>query len=538
MGDRRTSLPRKLSVLVLGLTAAACGSDEATHQPLRPGAGWHELLDWQNIPAFDANHYQMFSSYDHDERSQYPFLPAGNKDFNNFLAVCGNRRTLPYQVSQGSARCDEGIDGYLIAAADGPGYVSRLLVSLITLEQDSLVAQTLDHERVRVYADDLVTPLYNLTFAELKRGRSEPFVAPLAGWTSGAFTSYVPIEYRSKLRIYLDGLSLRGGYYHQIETRSVEHDERQRAPLPTTQAEAVGILRERARAGTDLEQWSSVNGEVAHSEALTLLDRTGAGTLRALTLRVPSADSARLGQLWLQASWDGRAQPAVRLPLSWLFGIRDALTSFDTLPMRVIAGSAWIELSLYLPMPFAQSARLQLVNESGAPLRIEAELAGSSGLPEGEWGHLHASAQGGREPFTEPSGFGVLELTGRGKYVGSVLFMSGRNDPSWAFSDAFNFLEGDPMLTVDGAESRGTGTEEYFDGGIYFREGPFASWFAGAPHVTEQGATQSGSVTLLRWNVLSNAIDFRSDFQIAWEYGLKNPDTLSEYTAVSFFYRE
>lgn len=538
MGDRPASRTSTLCALLLGLTATACGTDEATHRPLRPGAGWHELLDWQNLPAFDARHYQMFSSYDHDERSQYPFLPAGNKDFNNFLAVCGNRRTLPYQVSEGSGRCDEGIDGYLIAAADGPGYVSRLLVSLITLERDSLVAQTLNQERMRVYADDLMTPLYDLTFAELKRGMTEPFVAPLAGWTSGAFTSYVPIEYSSKLRIYLDGLSGRGGYYHQIETRSVEHDERHRAPLPTTQAEAVDILRERARTLPDLEPWSSISGEVAPSEAVTLLDRTGAGTLRALTLRVPSADGARLGQLWLVASWEGRAEPAVRLPLSWLFGVRDALKSFDTLPMRVDAGGAWVELSSYLPMPFVERAHLRLVNESAAPVRVEAELAGSLALPEGEWGRLHATAQGGREPFTDPSGFGVLELTGRGKYVGSVLFMSGRSDPSWAFSDPFNFLEGDPMLTVDGAESRGTGTEEYFDGGIYFREGPFASWFAGAPHVTQRDADRSGSVTLLRWNVLSNAIDFRSDFKIAWEYGLKNPETLSEYTAVSFFYRE
>jgi hypothetical protein len=171
-------------------------------------------------------------------------------------------------------------------------------------------------------------------------------------------------------------------------------------------------------------------------------------------------------------------------------------------------------------------------------VRVQAELAGSSRLPENEWGYLHASAQGGREPFTDPSGFDVLTLAGRGKYVGSVLFMSGRNDPSWAFSDPFNFLEGDPMLIVDGAASRGTGTEEYFDGGIYFREGTFDSWFASAPHVTRRDAQEAGSVTLLRWNVLSNAIDFRSRFELAWEYGLKNPDTLSEYTAVSFFYRE
>jgi hypothetical protein len=526
----------RLATLMLGWLSSGCGTDERTFLPLRPGEGWRELLAWQDVPSFDARGYRMFSSYDRDEQSQYPFLTPGNKDFNNFMAVCGERRPLVYQVVDGSGRCDDGIEGYLIAAVDGPGFVSRMLLTLITPQQDSFVAQRLSHERVRVYADDLSVPLYDVTFAELKRGETEPFVAPLAGWTSGAFASYVPIEYRSKLRIYLDGLNPRGGYYHQIETRSPHAGSRDLSELPATHAEAARTARERARDVSGLERWATFNGQVAPSQAIPLLDRAGGGTLRALHLRIPRADAERLGQARLEAFWDGRAEPAMRLPVAWLFGVRDALVSFDTLPMRVHAGPASVELSLYLPMPFAHAGRLVLTNASDSPLRLDAELFGSQTLPSGEWGPLHVAVRGGQEPFSEGSGFSVLELSGRGKYAGSVLHMSGRSDPSWQFADPFNFLEGDPLLTVDRVRGYGTGAEEYFDAGIYFREGTFDSWFASVPFVSRDAGAESASVALVRWNVLSNAIDFQNGFQLGWEYGLKNPDTLSAYHAVSFFY--
>lgn len=543
MSDRRSALLHRLCTLLPRLCtllastfAAACGSDEVTHQPFRAGAGWHELLDWEGIPSFDERGYRMFSSHDRDERSQYPFLHAGNKDFNNFLAVCGERPTLLFQVVDGSGSCDDGIDGYLIAAADGAGFVSRMLFSLITLQQNSLVTQNIRHERVRIYVDDMQTPLYSITLAELKRGTTEPFVPPLAGWSSGAFTSYVPIEYTSKLRVYLDALSVAGGYYHQIETRTLPPAGPIAPALPATQDAAVEVLHQRARDTTSLERWGNVDAEVPPATTFTLLDRAGAGTLRALHLRVPRSESAELEHVWFEAQWDDRVSPAIRLPLAALFAARSAVSSFDTLPMRVSAQGDSLALSLYLPMPFAARSRLSLENESNAPLRVQAELAGTNSVPAADWGYLHATAHRRGAPFADEADFSVLELRGRGKYVGSVIFMSGRSEPSWAFSDPFNFLEGDPTLTVDGARNRGTGTEEYFDGGIYFREGTFDSWFASAPYAAPNADGESASVTLVRWNVLSNAIDYRNRLELGWEHGLKNPQLLSEFSAVSFFY--
>ncbi|HMJ15596.1 MAG TPA: DUF2961 domain-containing protein [Polyangiaceae bacterium] len=526
------SAARHLLALVAALAAAGCGSDEPLRAPLRPGAGWRELLDWDGLPAFAGGTYQLISSYDRDERSAYPFIPAGNKDFNNFLAVCGDRPTLIFQHVDGAAGCEPGPEGYLIAAADGPGFVSRILLTWVRIGGETLVEQPLTDERVRVYVDDLSAPLYDVSLAEWKRGSAFPFVKPLAGWTSGALVSYVPIAYAAKLRVYLDRLSARSGYYHQIETHS---DTVPAAPgsLPATQEAAVELLRERAREPLDVEAWLEFEGELAPGETLPLLNRRQAGTLRVLKLRIPSS----LDELWLEAHWDGAPDAAFALPLSWFFGVQAAGTRFDTLPMRVITDGASSELSFYLPMPFASSASVTLTNRAATSVQVEADLAGSSRAPDGEWGHLHVTTRDVREHLGAEN-FNVARARGRGKYVGTLLLLDGRSDPSWVFADPFNFLEGDPRFSVDGTFSQGTGTEELFDAGIYFRDGTFDSWFAAVPYVAQNTSEQSGVVTLLRWNVLGNAVSFANGFDLDLEYGLKNPSTAGRYRSVAFYYLE
>ena len=130
----------------------------------------------------------------------------------------------------------------------------------------------------------------------------------------------------------------------------------------------------------------------------------------------------------------------------------------------------------------------------------------------------------------------VADLRGRGKYVGTMMFVRGREDPETSIRSPFNFLEGDDRTIVDGVESRGTGTEDVFDGGWYFIDGRYDRPFTALIAKSANDATEEGDVTMLRWNVLANAIPFRDAFRLDFETGANRPETAISYASVAFYY--
>ena len=89
-------------------------------------------------------------------------------------------------------------------------------------------------------------------------------------------------------------------------------------------------------------------------------------------------------------------------------------------------------------------------------------------------GYFHASWR--REPRTRSQKpFVILEAQGRGHLVGVNMSMQG-------YDNGMQYLEGDELVTVDGEKTpsiRGTGTEDYFNGGWYFNKGEFAAPYHG-----------------------------------------------------------
>jgi hypothetical protein len=84
--------------------------------------------------------------------------------------------------------------------------------------------------------------------------------------------------------------------------------------------------------------------------------------------------------------------------------------------------------------------------------------------------------------------------------------------------------------------SKGTGTEDVFDGGWYFIDGRYDRPFSALIAKSTEEQTETGSVSMVRWNVLTNAIPFRESFRLEFEYGAYRPETALSYGSVAFYY--
>jgi hypothetical protein len=522
-------------------------------------AGWAALTDWSALPSLKPGRFRMTSGFQRDD-IPYLMMVAGNKDFNNFLAVCGGRPALGYQAVDDSVPCDPGLQGYLIASDDrGPGFVSRMLYSAgkPDLSLPSGANTDFGDAVVRIYADDLTVPAYEGRLADWTTGSATPFVPPLTTWTSGTLVSYLPVSYQSKLRILLDNLSTDWtAYYWNVDLQS-SGPTRTFDPGAVSGATVASVgsnLRQQSRGAAGMCAWTDTTTVIAAGQTVSLLDRKEGGTIDLLRIGVDGASAAVLAGAVLRVSWDDQPVPAVDLPLAWIFGARHALSSFDTLPMTVVVGGSRTDLTLSLPMPFASHANIALTNVALAPLSVHAEVYGSPVAPSGDWGYLHVAGNERFAPVTvDPidrnpdslppipadARYCVADLLGRGKYVGTILFANGGVDalaPSIT-QRPLNFLEGDELGTVDGVLSdHGDGTEESFNAGWYFKDGPYSWLFSSGISLSTDPTTRTGATSMVRWYILGDAIDFEDSLVLEYEYGANRPNTVSNYASVAFYY--
>lgn len=189
----------------------------------------------------------------------------------------------------------------------------------------------------------------------------------------------------------------------------------------------------------------------------------------------------------LKISWDNAKAPSVLVPLGDFFCMGHGMVAnFQSLyfsgsanrPDRFGGGCA---LNCYLPMPFAERAIVELVNESGEDhgqyFYVDYETYDQ--MPH-ELGYLHAEFRrtnpfggwGHEIPVNRPeanvvnaermaweNNYVILETTGRGHYIGCNLSVTNFQGTWWG--------EGDDMIWVDGykwpPDLHGTGSEDYLN---------------------------------------------------------------------------
>ena len=226
---------------------------------------------------------------------------------------------------------------------------------------------------------------------------------------------------------------------------------------------------------------------VPRGEKVTLGQAQGCGYIAQLWLTFPGwfwqnwdpqqpIDQSILKTLILRLYWDGEDRPAVEAPVGDFFGIGLCeVAHFTSRYFGMSSGGFFCSF----PMPFAKGFRLEVENrDPSIDTKVYANVLYqlTDDLPE-QWGYFHAQFRTGENSGPDP--LLIARAEGRGHYAGCTLSIQAREH------NYLGFLEAPEYVYIDDdwhkARIVGSGLEDYFLGGWYFREGPFHADLHGLP---------------------------------------------------------
>lgn len=290
------------------------------------------------------------------------------------------------------------------------------------------------------------------------------------------------------------------------------------------------------------------NHQVAPGATHVLMDERGPGVITHLWLTFLGPEpqdwapkgAANHQEMLLRIYWDGRERPGVEAPLGDFFancfGQRREVIST---PVVVEDADSY---NCYWRMPFRKSVRIEIVNQSEKPvclLYYNIDWIKKDSIPD-DTPYFHAQYRQ-EYPVAKDRDYVVLETTGKGHYVGTVLAVRTRS-PSW-------FGEGDEKIYIDGEAKPsiwGTGTEDYFLSawGLKAKSTPTF----GVPYFDQWGIV-GGHTSAYRWH-LSDPLVFNTGIKVTFEhFGWISPDENPEgktnswnpreddYSSVAFWYQ-
>lgn len=278
--------------------------------------------------------------------------------------------------------------------------------------------------------------------------------------------------------------------------------------------------------------------KVARGETITLAEAAGRGYIATLWLTFPGyfwrnwQPSAPINQsilktLILRIFWDGATRPAVETPIGDFFGLGLCeVTNFTSRFFGMSSGGFYCRF----PMPFNKGFRIEIENKDR---EIDTEIYANilyqltDDLPV-DRGYFHTLFQTGENSGRQPLLMVTIEGA-RGHYAGCTLSMQAEE------MNYLSFLEPPEYIFVDddweSARIVGTGLEDYFLGGWYFREGCFHGDLHG---VTAKNALNS-TVAMYRVHD-SDAIHFGNRFRLQFLHPSKGDAKPFRHSSASFFY--
>jgi Protein of unknown function (DUF2961) len=411
-------------------------------------------------------------------------------------------------------------DALVIAELQGPGVITRIWTP------------TPNDSPLEFFFDGETVPRLVLPFREMFRGDHAPFLAPLAGSGGGGFYSYVPLAFQHSVKIRLHGPKMQ---YFQINYGLYESS----AQITSFSPASNDALRDET---TKVQQgWSSLGANIAPpgsqthrreqvleaGKSATLFESAQGGRVVAIRLTPASAFAGTDRRLVLKAFWDGNSQPAILSPAGDFFGYSFGDPSARSLLLGTEGDTAYA----YFPMPFDRSARIEIVSEreSGPPVHFVSEVISTSEARREDEGRFYA--RWNREnPVPQGQPFTFVDVQGRGHLVGVALQAQGL-EPGQTL-----FFEGDDEATIDGDLSiRGTGSEDFFNGGWYDIPGRWNGRLSlplsGALDY-QKAMGRTGGYRLM----LTDAYAFRKSLKLTIEHGGEGNRVPADYSGVSYFY--
>jgi hypothetical protein len=226
----------------------------------------------------------------------------------------------------------------------------------------------------------------------------------------------------------------------------------------------------------------------------------------------------------LKVYWDDAAEPSIQVPLWAFFGAFERKTiDYQSAPMQI---NHYCYMS-YLPMPFSKHARFVVANDGdetytrsvawGVDYEKNPSMASETSRLHAAWARSNPVRNGIHR---------MLEVTGKGQYVGNFLQVNSNYAGWWG--------EGDTIFTVDGAAlTHSPGTEDEY-GSTWRFDHTYAYLYSGYIQMDE------GKNRMYRW-YLANPVRFQESLKVAiQDQRYEGGQVVSEddFTSVVFWYQE
>jgi hypothetical protein len=290
----------------------------------------------------------------------------------------------------------------------------------------------------------------------------------------------------------------------------------------------------------------------------------GAGVIRHIWFGGGADEACYHRKVLLRMYWDGEHDPSVDVPLGDFFGVgHGASGSFYSLPISMYVADLPTQpaRNCWFPMPYANSAKFELVNDCHVPyyhyFYIDYEVHPKMPKNVGRF-HAQWRRENPTKPVTRPAdgseiknitgteNYVILDAEGEGQYVGCVLSVRGLSPGWWGEGDDMIFV--DDEIMEDGSlkwppKIHGTGTEDFMN---FSYEFPVRDTAYGLYHgVSLPGARcQNEWKTLAgksnQWSVyrfhIQDPIPFRKHIRVTCEHGHGN-DRSDDWSSVAYWYQ-
>jgi len=223
---------------------------------------------------------------------------------------------------------------------------------------------------------------------------------------------------------------------------------------------------------------------ISAGKSLVLADIQGPGTIRRIWATLFNRNPQALRGLKIEMYWDGAKTPAVQAPFGDFFC--HSLGHMVTFENACFYSPEGRSFNCVIPMPFHKSAKIVLVNESGANNGIYYEVDATTGDKHDKDALYFHSYWRRENPTALRQDMTILpRIEGRGRFLGCNLGI--RQNPCCT---NFWFGEGEVKVYLDGDTEFptlcGTGTEDYIGDG--YGQGNFSCRYSGNQYVSPDKA--------------------------------------------------
>jgi hypothetical protein len=381
-----------------------------------------------------------------------------------------------------------------------------------------------------------------------------PFPSPLnATWatTNGADLMWSPIPFARSFQMAYTRTHYGTGYYiydQFVPGTPLSH------PLESWTEKNIpdnDVLDLISKSGSDISPTVGVhqaNGklDIPATGTVMVTDLKGRQTIRALTFSVPRDQALAFQKAYLRITWDGRSAPSIDAPIALFYGSgtlfnrdnREYLVKAFPVHIRFTADR--IELACYFPMPFFQSAHIEL---TGAGHPIDGVEWAVRTVPLTDTKNQHAYFHATYRDIPTPApGDDMVLLDSRG-VEGASEWSGSFVGTSFIFSHDANLetLEGDPRFFFDDSltpQAQGTGTEEWGGGGDYWGGLNMTLPFAGHPvgaRSREAAVNDDDKIESAYRFLLGDLMPFGKNAVIRLEHGGMN-ESVEHYETIAYWY--